>query len=112
MRGIDDVEAVVNELVVKKRCANGYAFRAGIIGRLRVAAAAADPTPPDAAHDTMKPFNPAEIEAAAQAAWKAADAYRAVETRRTGRSSSACRCCPTPPASCTWGTCATTRSAT
>jgi len=27
----------------------------------------------------MKPFNPAEIEAAAQAAWKAADAYRAVE---------------------------------
>jgi len=31
----------------------------------------------------MKPFNPAEIEAAAQAAWKAADAYRAVE--RTDR---------------------------
>jgi len=27
----------------------------------------------------MKPFNPAEIEAAAQSAWKAADAYRAVE---------------------------------
>ena len=27
----------------------------------------------------MRPFNPAEIEAAAQAAWKAADAYRAVE---------------------------------
>ncbi len=31
----------------------------------------------------MKPFNPAEIEAAAQAAWTAADAYRAVE--RTDR---------------------------
>ena len=31
----------------------------------------------------MKPFNPAAIEAAAQAAWKAADAYRAVE--RTDR---------------------------
>ncbi len=28
----------------------------------------------------MKPFNPAAIEAAAQAAWMAADAYRAVET--------------------------------
>ena len=27
----------------------------------------------------MKPYNPAEIEAAVQAAWKAADAYRAVE---------------------------------
>src|SRR5512141_3429826 len=27
----------------------------------------------------MRPFNPAEIEAAAQAAWTAADAYRAVE---------------------------------
>ncbi len=31
----------------------------------------------------MKPYNPAAIEAAAQAAWKAADAYRAVE--RTDR---------------------------
>ncbi len=27
----------------------------------------------------MKPYNPAEIEAAAQARWKADDAYRAVE---------------------------------
>jgi leucyl-tRNA synthetase len=31
------------------------------------------------ANNNMKPYNPAEIEAAAQAAWKATDAYRAVE---------------------------------
>ena len=34
---------------------------------------------PEARPDPMTPYNPAEIETAAQSAWKAADAYRAVE---------------------------------
>ncbi len=56
-------------------------WRAGIIARLRVAGAAADPTPPVArSPKPMKPFNPAETEAAVQRQWKAGDVYRAVET--------------------------------
>ena len=61
-----------------------------------------------------KSFDPTAIERAAQAAWKAGDVYRARENdaRTRGASSTACRCCRTRRASCTWGTCATTRSTT
>jgi leucyl-tRNA synthetase len=59
----------------------------------------------------MKSFLPTEIEAAAQSAWRAADAYRADE--RADKPKYYCvSMLPYPPASCTWGTCATTRSTT
>ena len=115
VRAIDDVEAVVNELVVTnrkraRRLRSGR--RAGIIARPHSSHPAVEVTPASASRKSMRPFNPAEIEAAVQSEWRAADAYRAVEARRPARSSTACRCCPIPRASCTWGTCATTRSTT
>ena len=89
----------------------GVGSGAGIIARSRprrrlaMTGSAALPCP-------MKPFNPAEIEAAAQPRGAPPTPIAPDETPRQARSTTACRCCPTRPASCTWGTCATTRSTT
>jgi len=53
----------------------------------------------------MKPFDHHEIETAAQAAWAAADAYRATE-KPGARKFYCVSMLPYRPASCTWGTCA------
>jgi leucyl-tRNA synthetase len=60
----------------------------------------------------MKPFNPAEIEAAVQREWRDGERLSLPSKPPTGGSSTAVSMLPYPSGILHMGTCATTRSAT